>query len=330
MTAPNDYYPQKLPEEMFHPCPAQDGLPKAGTCWEIDKSIGGGYYWIYHSNKGYNVKIHSFWFHKDTVTDMSFPECLSVTWYASISGDELSPYRPLRSRVIKSFLGGYAPFRALIHKDVPIVSIGIEYEPSYYEPYLKSQYGAAYQSPQDAFRCIDETADFPEMEALLAQARHYNSTGLPADLFYDAKASEALSLVFDRHRHLNKAAPVSLSPADAELLRSVSDYIRDHCADELPLELLSQIACMGTTKLKKTFKSMFGSTISDYIAAVRLNQAQRLLDSTDLSVGQIAQAVGYTNAGRFSAMFRTSMGVLPTQYRKQRRRWSYETKSVSV
>ncbi|MGO5052731.1 hypothetical protein ACTQ6A_09460 [Lachnospiraceae bacterium LCP25S3_G4] len=41
---------------------------------------------------------------------MKIPECLSVTYYTSISGEELRPYRQLRSNVVKSFLGGYETY----------------------------------------------------------------------------------------------------------------------------------------------------------------------------------------------------------------------------
>ena len=43
------------------------------------------------------------------------PECLSITRYDSISGEEFSPYRRLSAGCIKTFIGGYAPYLSLIH-----------------------------------------------------------------------------------------------------------------------------------------------------------------------------------------------------------------------
>lgn len=324
-------YGSALFEEMgFSACAAPAGFPREGNCWQISPSIGGGYYWVYEVGQLYNIKIHDFWYREDTVIDLRLPEALSVTWYESISGEELAPYRKLNCHVVKSFLGGYEPYRALIHRHVPIRSIGIEYRPAYYESYLREQFGAAYQSPADAFRSIDETADFPQMTALLKQLWSYRGEGLPATLYYEAKAAEALSLVFERHRALNESRMPPLPDADRAMLQSVAAYIGDHYADALTIELLAKIACMGTTKLKRCFRAYFGCTAAEYIQRVRIDRAEHLLAYTDLPVGEVAKAVGYTAAGRFAELFRRRKGTLPLEYRRlmQERRPAPEGRST--
>lgn len=314
------FYHLQFEKMGFRPCPAPKDFPDAGECWEIDSQLGEGHYWIYTSPKGYDIKIHDFWYHKDTIINLAIPECLSVTYYHSIAGEELHPYRVLNSRVVKSFLGGYEPFRALIHKHIPIRSIGIEYRPAYYETSLREQFGELYQSPSDAFRTIDETDDFPEMFHLLNQVENYRGTGISAPLFYDAKAAEALSLVFERHQRLNQLSKTAISLEDAAMLQSLAAYIGTHYADQLTIEGLSRIACMGMTKLKRCFKACFGCTVADYLQKVRLDQAEHLLAYTDLPVSQVAQAVGYTAAGHFAELFRRAKGMLPMEYRRMTQR----------
>lgn len=310
------YYHDLFEKMRFKLCQPPAGFPPEGECWELTSEGGGGYYWFYEAGDRYNIKIHDFWFREDTVIDMQIPEALSVTWYESISGEELNPYRQLNCHVVKSFLGGYEPFRALIHRNVPIRSIGIEYRPAYYETYLKEQFGELYQSPAEAFRSIDETADFPEMTRLLTQLWQYRGEGLPATLHYDAKAAEALSLVFERHRTLNEKKRIPIAEEDQAILQSLISYIGDHYADELSIEMLSKIACMGTTKFKRCFKSLFNCTAAEYIQQVRIDKAEHLLAYTDLPVGEVAKAVGYTAAGHFAELFRKSKGTLPLEYRK--------------
>lgn len=46
---------------------------------------------------------------------------------------------------------------------------------------------------------------------------------------------------------------------------SLGLYINDHYADRLSIESLSKIACMGTTKLKSSFKDFYGITVAEYI-----------------------------------------------------------------
>ena len=312
----NNYYRELFAQMNFEPCAVPDQFPPEGECWKLSARGGEGYYWFYEAGDRYNIKIHDFWFREDTVLDMRIPEALSVTWYESISGEELNPYRKLNPHVVKSFLGGYEPFRALIHRNVPIRSIGIEYRPAYYESYLKEQYGDLYQSPTDAFRSIDETADCPEMISLLKQLWNYRGNGLCANLHYDAKAAEALSLVFERHQKLNEKKSAPLPASDQAMLNTLAAYIGDHYADQLSIEMLARISCMGTTKLKKCFKAHFGCTVAEYISQVRIDQAEHLLAYTDLPVTEVAKAVGYTAAGHFASLFRNAKGILPLEYRK--------------
>ena len=140
--------------------------------------------------------------------------------------------------------------------------------------------------------------------------------GLPARLYYDAKAAEALSLVFERHRRLNEQPKHAVTEADRVMLQALAAYIGDHYADQLTIEGLSKIACMGTTKLKQCFKAHFGVTMAEYIQNVRIGQAEHLLAYTDLPIGEIVQAVGYTAAGHFADLFRKAKGVFPMEYRR--------------
>lgn len=129
-----------------------------GICWKLSPEVGEGTYWTYGQKDLYDIKIHNFSFHKDFMLECSLPECLSITQYDSISGEELSPYRRLSAGCIKTFIGGYAPYKALIHKNIPIRSVGIEIAPAYYEDYLKKLYPEAQINPIDAFRKIDQSS----------------------------------------------------------------------------------------------------------------------------------------------------------------------------
>lgn len=197
-----------------------------GICWKLSPEVGEGTYWTYGQKDLYDIKIHNFSFHEDFMLEFSLPECLSITRYDSISGEELSPYRRLSAGCIKTFIGGYTPYKALIHKNIPIRSIGIEIAPAYYEDY----------------------------------------------------------------------------------------------ASDIPLERLTQIACMGTTKLKTCFKKYYDCTITEYIQQRRMSQAEYLLAYTELTVGQVAQTVGYSTSSRFAELFRKSTGLLPLEYRKTAQR----------
>ena len=250
-----------------------------------------------------------------TLRSTTFPFIRTPCWSYSISGEELSPYRRLSAGCIKTYIGGYEPYQVLIHKNIPIRSIGIEIMPAYYGDYLKKQYPEEYRNPVEAFRKIDQTTDFPEMSRLLSEVQNYRGDGIAAKLFYESKVAEALSLVVE-YQKKRPAAPIKLSQADLERIQTVAAYLSDHYAAEIPMERLTQIACMGTTKLKSSFKKVYDCTITEYIQQRRMSQAEYLLTNTDLSIGQIAQTVGYSTSSRFAELFRKSTGLLPGEFRK--------------
>ena len=255
-----------------------------GICWKLSPEVGEGTYWTYGQKDLYDIKIHNFSFHKDFMLECSLPECLSITQYDSISGEELSPYRRLSAGCIKTFIGGYAPYKALIHKNIPIRS------------------------------------DFPAMSRLLTEIKDYRGEGIAAKLFYEGKVAEAVSMVVEyQKKHPDK--PVhKLSQQDIESIQTVASYLSDHYAFDIPLERLTQIACMGTTKLKSCFKKYYDCTITEYIQQRRMSQAEYLLAYTELTVGQVAQTVGYSTSSRFAELFRKSTGLLPLEYRKTAQR----------
>ena len=248
--------------------------------------------------------------------EFSLPECLSITRYDSISGEELSPYRRLSAGCIKTFIGGYTPYKALIHKNIPIRSIGIEITPAYYEDYLQRLYPEAQINPVEAFQKIDQTSYFPEMSRLLTEIKNYRGEGVAAKLFYEGKVAEAVSMVVEYQKKHSEKITQKLSRQDIESIQTVASYLGDHYASDISLERLTQIACMGTTKLKSCFKKYYDCTITEYIQQRRMSQAEYLLAYTDLSVGQIAQTIGYSTSSRFAELFRKSTGSLPMEYRK--------------
>lgn len=291
-----------------------------GDCWKLSPEVGEGTYWTYGQKDLYDIKIHNFSFHEDFMLECSMPECLSITRYDSISGEELSPYRRLSAGCIKTFIGGYTPYKALIHKNIPIRSVGIEIAPAYYEDYLKKLYPEAQINPVDAFRKIDQTSDFPEMSRLLTEIKDYRGEGIAAKLFYEGKVAEAVSMVVEyQKKHPDKPAH-KLSQQDIENLQIVAAYLSDHYAFDIPLERLTQIACMGTTKLKSCFKKYYDCTITEYVQQRRMSQAEYLLAYTELTVGQVAKTVGYSTSSRFAELFRKSTGLLPLEYRKSAQR----------
>jgi len=152
---------------------------------------------------------------------------------------------------------------------------------------------------------------------LLKQIKNNRSTGISAKLYYESKVAEAISLIVQKTKESSPLfATKGISQQDLDSLISVTSYIDNHFASNIHLDSLARLACMGTTKLKYTFKEVYKSTISEYILNKRIRQAEHLLANTDLRISQISQTIGYKKASSFSEIFRKTTGLLPNEYRK--------------
>ena len=95
------------------------------------------------------------------------------------------------------------------------------------------------------------------------------------------------------------------------------DELLLHPEQRPTIEELSRRCLMNPTTLKAVFKAVYGDSLAAHMKEHRLERAAELLRHGDESVAEIAAAVGYDSASRFSAAFRERFHMLPTEYRKQ-------------
>ena len=74
-------------------------------------------------------------------------------------------------------------------------------------------------------------------------------------------------------------------------LRPVIEHISEHCGEKIYIESLADMITVSPDYFTKMFKDSIGKTPIDYINAVRVNQALRLLSMTDTPVNEIAELI---------------------------------------
>ena len=98
-------------------------------------------------------------------------------------------------------------------------------------------------------------------------------------------------------------------------IRRVTDYIRANLSADLTIGELAAQAGLSSFHFARVFRRETGETPHQYVTRLRLEEAARLLRSTDQTVQQISIAVGYENASHFSVQFKRDYGVTPLAYR---------------
>lgn len=101
-----------------------------------------------------------------------------------------------------------------------------------------------------------------------------------------------------------------------ELVRRIHDQMITQLDRKTTIEELSKQYHMNPTTLKNTFKEVYGVSIAAHIKRHRMDRAAQLLRETDLSVAEVARAVGYDSQSRFTAAFKSVFQVLPREYRR--------------
>ena len=112
-------------------------------------------------------------------------------------------------------------------------------------------------------------------------------------------------------------SPVKLNSSDKRQLYLAKQILLDNMVKPPSIELLSKNLYLNSCKLKLGFKALFSTTLYGYLRDIRLEKAQLLLKSTNLSILSIALQIGYSNSSSFITSFKSKYGVTPKQYRKQ-------------
>ena len=121
-----------------------------------------------------------------------------------------------------------------------------------------------------------------------------------------------LELVMSMAALPDDAQPESVS-TPAERLKS---YLDAHITEKLSLEQLEEHFHLSARHLSRIFKEHTGMTLGAYQCEQRLQAAARYLTETDLSVGAIAEELGYCDQSFFSTSFKRRFGVYPLAWRE--------------
>ena len=107
--------------------------------------------------------------------------------------------------------------------------------------------------------------------------------------------------------------------SDSELLQArIEDYVRTDFRTATLSELADRLG-LSVPYLSKRVRELCGVTFSRLLQETRFEEALRLLETTDLPVGDIIIAVGYENTSFFHNQFRARYNCSPFKWRKQQR-----------
>ena len=113
---------------------------------------------------------------------------------------------------------------------------------------------------------------------------------------------------FMKHSH-------KLTDDTDERVLKVCQYVRDNRRKSFTLSQMSDIACVAASHLQRLFCKAFGISPMQWVIRQKIQYAQGLLLTTEMSVRDVAHEVGISNVSYFIRLFKKNIGFTPHDYR---------------
>ena len=105
--------------------------------------------------------------------------------------------------------------------------------------------------------------------------------------------------------------------AQRRLLLEIARYIQTHYQEKLSLQELGHEFHMSPKYFSVFFQKHFSRNFTEYLTAIRIEHAKKLLVESDADMELISQQAGFSSSSYFIRMFRETLGLTPGQYRKK-------------
>jgi AraC-like DNA-binding protein len=195
----------------------------------------------------------------------------------------------------------------LLSRDWMAKYLGVASTDAILQKYLSLKIGSYDAEPMDGEyrRLFYEIIGADEKEHPLKKAVIHNRIMLLVERFFTRLYSRLPSVQMEIK--LTRETINRIIEAEAELVKSFSDPAPT-------IAVLARKTSMSTSKLKKSFKEVFGLPIYEYFQKKRMNMARLLLISGNYSVKKAGMEMGYNNLSNFAIAFKKEFGLLPSEF----------------
>ena len=107
-----------------------------------------------------------------------------------------------------------------------------------------------------------------------------------------------------------------IKPKTNSAAEAVAAFIEAHLTESLSVARIARHVHLSPSGIYKCIHAAYGCTVSEYVARRRIEQSLPLLEAGELSVQEIAAAVGFSGGAYYSRCFKREKGCSPLQYRK--------------
>lgn len=162
------------------------------------------------------------------------------------------------------------------------------------------------------FPCVVSTSDPVAYEALFRSLyAAFESGEYGRELSMRGDLLHILALLV---RELSTPAGISIRHPQSERIGQAVQWMREHYRSQLQLGDIAASVHLSPSRFRALFKEATGQSPMEMLVSLRMDKAKELLLHSTLTVGQIADEVGYPDLHYFSRLFKRYEGLSPMQY----------------
>ena len=104
---------------------------------------------------------------------------------------------------------------------------------------------------------------------------------------------------------------------NTKLVRKAREYVMAHIGEAITTDALAKTCGLNRTYLCRVFSEETGMTVGQYVTAIKMEEAKRLMDITPKAISEIADYLGYSSQSHFQRVFKKTLGMTPGEYRRR-------------
>lgn len=162
----------------------------------------------------------------------------------------------------------------------------------------------------------------PIIVGIAARFRAALLGGYPQDAVQAEALADTLAAHFlHRYQGVRSIAKVPIRKLDRNALQLIDEHILANLDSALDLGTLSELVGMTRFHFARSFKATTGVPVYRFVTDRRMNRAAALLHTTDWTVRQVAESVGFSSMSHFLLQFSRAWGRRPSDLRGTKEPW---------
>ena len=155
-----------------------------------------------------------------------------------------------------------------------------------------------------------------EISQILQKMLRCPYQGTLRQLYLEGKSLELIALYFSELTAPSNGQTVAIKRKDLDSLHQAKSILLQNMDNPPSLLDLAKQVGLSERKLQRGFKELFGTTVFGVLHDYRMERARQLLETDQMTVGAIANAVGISHRGYFATAFKRKFGTTPRDYLK--------------